>query len=223
VAILRHIDFNKVKVVLIGSPGYVKDDFFQYLQQEAVRRDDRPIIENKSKFFLIKASNGHKYALEEVFSNPIIMSKMNDTKVAKEVEVLNKFMRMMDTDPDRAYYGFAHVRKAQEQQAVDSLLVTDELFRSSNVKTRKEYVDLVEDVRANGGNVYIFSSMHISGQQLQQVSGVAAILRYPLPDLDELEELVEEVPGAYESEDDSEEENDGTLTKVREDMELMNF
>jgi hypothetical protein len=31
--------------------------------------------------------------------------------------------------------------------------------------------------------VYIFSTMHVSGQQLQQVSGVAAILRYPMPDL----------------------------------------
>jgi protein pelota len=156
---------------------------------------------------------------------------MDDTKVAKEVEVLNKFMRMMDVDPDRAYYGYAHVKQAQEQQAIDSLLVTDELFRSSNVKTRKEYVTLVEDVRACGGNVYVFSSMHISGQQLQQVSGVAAILRYPLPDLDELEEQAADDEWQQDghrnnimNDDDSdEEENDGTMTKVREDMELMNF
>ena len=223
-AIIRHIDFHKVKVVLIGSPGYVKDDFFQYMNTEAVRRDDRVIIENKSKFVLVKASNGHKYALEEVFSDPGVITRMNDTKVAKEVEVLNKFMRMMDVDPDRAYYGYAHVKQAQEQQAIDSLLVTDELFRSSNVKTRKEYVTLVEDVRACGGNVYVFSSMHISGQQLQQVSGVAAILRYPLPDLDELEEQAAEEWQQDDMDYDSdEEENDGTLTKVREDMELMNF
>ena len=123
-AILRHVDFTKVKVVLLGSPGYVKDDFFKYVQQEAVRRDDRPLIENKTKFVLCKASNGHKHALEEVFSDPGIMSRMTDTKVAKETEVLNRFMRMMDTDPDRAYYGFAHVTKAHEQLAIDSLLVT---------------------------------------------------------------------------------------------------
>ena len=140
-----------MKVILLGSPGYVKDDFFKYLQEESVRRDDRPLIENKSKFVLCKASNGHKHALDEVFSDPAIMTRMNDTKVAREVEVLNKFMRMMEVDPDRAYYGFAHVAKAQEQLAVDSLLVTDQLFRSSNVKTRKEYVSLVEEARAAGG------------------------------------------------------------------------
>lgn len=116
-----------------------------------VRRDDRPLIENKSKFVLCKASSGHKHALDEVFSDPAIMARMNDTKVAKEVQALNKFMRMMEVDPDRAYYGFAHVSKAQEQLAVDTLMVTDQLFRSSNVKTRKEYVTLVEEARAAGG------------------------------------------------------------------------
>lgn len=218
-AILRNIDFGKVKVVLLASPGFVKDDFFQYIQQESVRKNDRAYIENKSKFVLVRASNGHKYALEEVFSDPSVLSRMNDTKVAKEVDILNKFMRMMDVDPDRAYYGYNHVVKAQEQQAIDSLLVTDELFRSSDVKTRREYVNLVEGVRANGGQVYIFSSMHVSGQQLQQVSGVAAILRYPLPDLDELEERAVVEP-AMEDDDESEEED---MTRVNEEMQYMGF
>nr|GMD01935.1 protein PELOTA 1 [Ipomoea batatas] len=33
----------------------------------------------------------------------------------------------------------------------------------------------------------IFSSMHVSGEQLALMSGIAAILRFPLPDLDEIE------------------------------------
>eukprot|EP00429_Kryptoperidinium_foliaceum_P009960 CAMPEP_0176004082 /NCGR_PEP_ID=MMETSP0120_2-20121206/1508_1 /TAXON_ID=160619 /ORGANISM="Kryptoperidinium foliaceum, Strain CCMP 1326" /LENGTH=413 /DNA_ID=CAMNT_0017336749 /DNA_START=45 /DNA_END=1286 /DNA_ORIENTATION=- len=186
-AILRHIDFSKVKVVLLGSPGYVKDDFFQYICTEAVRRGDRQLIENKLKFVLCKASNGHKYALEEMFSDPAITARMNDTKVAKEVQILASFMKILDKQPHRACYGVGHVLKAHEQLAIDSLLVTDELFRSSNIKTRRQYVDLVESVRASGGQVYVFSTMHISGQQLQQVSGVAAILRYPLPGLDDMD------------------------------------
>lgn len=147
------------------------------------------------------------------------MARMTDTKVAKEVEILNKFMRMMEKDLDRAYYGYDHVAKAHEQLAIDSLLVTDELFRSVSVKTRKKYVQLVESVRENGGQVYIFSSMHVSGQQLQQVSGVAAILRYPLPDLDELEELADQV-----EEEDVQEKEDKEYDpnrRIREDLEDM--
>ncbi len=42
---------------------------------------------------------------------------------------------------------------------------------------------LVDSVRANGGAVRIFSTLHTSGQQLALFSGVAAVLRFPLPDV----------------------------------------
>ena len=130
----------------------------------------------------------------------------------------------MDTDPDKAYYGYAHVKSAADQCAIDSLLVTDQLFRASTPKVRRMYVDLVEDVRANGGTVFVFSALHVSGQQLNQVSGVAAILRYPLPDLEELElEYEAAMMGETAPEDsESDDESDG-FERVREDMELMNF
>lgn len=207
----------------------MKDDFFKYVHTEAVRREDRPIIENKAKFLLTKASLGHKHALEKVFEDPTVVSQIAETKLLKEVHVLNKFMRMIDTHPDKAYYGFLHVSKANEQLAIESLLVTDELFRNSNIATRRQYVELVESVKENGGNVYIFSSMHVSGKQLQQVSGVAAILRYPLPDLDELEE----VAAAFEEEqllqqqmdsDDSDlEDEDKGERRIKEDLQDMGF
>ena len=220
-AVLRHVDFAKIKCVVLGSPGFVKDDFFEYLKTESVRRDDRPLIENKSKFVLCRASSGHKHALEEVFSDPNVASQMTETKVAREVEVLNRFMRMMDTDPDKAYYGYNHVAKANEQLAIDSLLVTDELFRASDVKTRKQYVQLVESVRANGGHVHVFSSMHVSGQQLHQVSGVAAILRYPLPDLDELEELAAAATAHLEDLAVEADPEYDPYRRIREDVEDM--
>ena len=67
---------------------------------------------------------------------------------------------MMDTDPDRAYYGLPHVLKANEELVIDSLMITDELFRSSDIASRKVYVRLVESVKENGGTVYVFSSLH---------------------------------------------------------------
>lgn len=37
--------------------------------------------------------------------------------------------------------------------------------RAQDVALRKEYVNLVEGVRESGGDVKIFSSMHISGER----------------------------------------------------------
>ena len=225
---------TKIKAILIGSPGYVKDDFYAYLKEQCYKRDDRPFMDAvfHKKFVLAKASSGHKQALEEVFSDPLIAKTIESTKVVLEVAVLQKFMRAMDTDPDTAYYGYHHVKSASDQLAIDSLLVTDQLFRSSSVQTRRSYVDLVEAVRANGGTVYVFSTMHVSGQQLQQVSGVAAILRYPLPDLDELELQAEEYENNTRNgsnnnnnngNDNDSSDDDGCDERVRQDLELLNF
>lgn len=44
--ILRHINFEIVKCVLLASPGFVKDQFFQYMYQSAVQNDIKVIAGN---------------------------------------------------------------------------------------------------------------------------------------------------------------------------------
>jgi protein pelota len=51
---------------------------------------------------------------------------------------------------------------------------------------------MVEAVRSRGGEALIFSSMHESGQQLNLLTGIAAILTYPLDvEIVEMEEREE--------------------------------
>ncbi len=81
-AIVRHVDFKVVKCVLLASPGFVKDDFFTFMMDQAVRRDIRPIIENKEKFIKTHSTSGHKHAIKEVLSEPGVASRLSDTKAA---------------------------------------------------------------------------------------------------------------------------------------------
>jgi protein pelota len=168
-AIKRHIDFQLVKCVLLASPGFVKEDFFKFMIDQAVRQDDRLILENKSKFVLCHSSSGHKHALDEVLNDPALRNQIADTKAVEDVKCLENFFNMLHIDQDRAYYGYNHVVKANEQLAIETLLITDELFRSQDIATRRKYVHLVESVRENGGNVRLFSSLHVSGEKLGQV------------------------------------------------------
>ncbi|XP_015604532.1 protein pelota [Cephus cinctus] len=183
--ILRHINFDVVKCVLIASPGFVKDQFMTYMIQQAVQSDNKIILENRSKFMLVHASSGFKHSLREVFADPVVVSRISDTKAAGEVRALEAFYAMLQSDPARAFYGKRHVEKANEAQAVETLLISDKLFRCQDVALRKEYVSLVEGVRDSGGEVKIFSSMHVSGEQLDQLTGVAALLRFPMPELED--------------------------------------
>jgi protein pelota len=123
------------------------------------------LFENKYKFIQTHSSSGHKHALNEVMQEPTIQAKLADTKAAREVQALDAFYQMLNADADRAFYGYDHVAKAHERGAIATLLVTDELFRSADIPTRKKYVALVEEVRDAGGKVYVFSSLHVSGER----------------------------------------------------------
>ncbi|RUS24975.1 hypothetical protein BC938DRAFT_472796 [Jimgerdemannia flammicorona] len=179
-AILRHINFDIVKVVILASPGFVK------------KTDNKPLLEARPKFLLVHCSSGHKHALQEIMQDPATLARLADTKAAREVEALNRFYHMLNHDADRAFYGFKHVMKANERGAIGTLLVTDQLFRSADIATRRKYIELVENVRAIGGTVFVFSSLHVSGEQLNQLTGVAAILTFPVPDIEEEDEAENE-------------------------------
>ncbi|KAJ9520150.1 hypothetical protein QJQ45_030073 [Haematococcus lacustris] len=190
-AILRHVDFGVVKCLVLAGPGFAKDSLKQYMDLEAVRRDLRPLIENKDKVVLAPASSAYKHALQEVLANPLIASRVKNTMASREVEALKAFMAMLSSDSARAFYGPGHVFAANDMGAIQTLLISDSLFRINNVQKRKRYVGLVDAVKDGGGEALIFSSMHVSGEQLNQLSGIAAVLRFPLPDLED-QELPEE-------------------------------
>lgn len=184
-SLLRHVNFDVVKCVLIASPGFVKDQFYEYMLQQAVKSDIKILLDNKSKFLLVHSSSGFKHSLREVLQDPAVIAKMSDTKAAGEVKALEQFYTMLQCEPAKAFYGKKHIMCAAEAMAIETLLISDNLFRCQDVALRKEYVNLVESVRDAGGEVKIFSSMHISGEQLAQLTGVAAILRFPMPELED--------------------------------------
>ena len=120
--ILRHIDFDIVKCVLIASPGFVRDQFYEYMFQMAVKTDNKILLENKSKFMLIHSSTGFKHSLKEILQDPAVVSKISDTKAASEVKALENFYTTLQCEPDKAFYGKKHVEKAlYDPEALEEL------------------------------------------------------------------------------------------------------
>lgn len=77
--ILRHVDFSIVKCVILASPGFVRDQFYDYMMQQAIKTDNKLLIDNKSKFLLVKASSGFKHSLkgETLFLTIILCGGLN--------------------------------------------------------------------------------------------------------------------------------------------------
>jgi protein pelota len=191
-----------VKAIVLASPGFLREEFFAYAMEEAQRRELKGLVgkEARSRWVLAHCTGGSRRALQAVFADPAVAARLANTRAAKEVLRLQEFLRTLNSDPDRASYGYRHVRVAADRAAVDCLLISDALFRSRNAEVRRMYVALVDDVRANGGKIHEFSSLHVSGEQLTQMSGVGCLLRFPIGDLEEAAAQVVappvEAPGA---------------------------
>jgi len=174
--------------VLLGSPGFYAEKLRDYIFLAAERSENKPLLKAKPKFIVQHTSSGHKHALNEALNSPAVKTKLADTKYAKEQVAVDQFFKMIHTDEDRAWYGPKEVAKAVEKGAVGTLLISNSLFRSNSVAERRKYVGLKENVEAQRGTVMILSSMHESGTRLDDLGGIAAILTFPLRDLDEEEE-----------------------------------
>uniref|UniRef100_A0A7E4V6S0 ERF1_1 domain-containing protein n=1 Tax=Panagrellus redivivus TaxID=6233 RepID=A0A7E4V6S0_PANRE len=182
---MRHIKVDDVKAVIVAGRGFIHNNFRKTLFNVADQMDQPYSNAQKEKFVLVNVSNGYKHSINEILKNPDTAAALAHTAAKEEVKALDKFMGMVMDDPSRAFYGYKHVAMANEHVAIDTLLISDALIRSDNVHERKKYMAFVDDVKLNNGKVLVFSSLHPSGKQLNMMTGIAAILRYPLVELED--------------------------------------
>lgn len=184
-AVDKHVRFDVVKCLVVASPAHYKDDFCDYYLSRISSEKEKQAV--KAKLLRVGCSSGYMHSLSEVMEEPNIRRKLEDTKAYKETGKLKEFFELLNNRPDWAWFGPRHCKAAANENAIECLMVSDDLFRAADPKLRKEYVALVDEVKASGGEVLIYSSLHVSGMQLNKMTGVAAILRTPLTELRDLE------------------------------------
>lgn len=149
------------------------------------------------------SSSGHLHSLNEVLQLPEVIARLKDTQYAREAKLMDDFMALLRKDDGRAWYGPKEIERAVEKGAVGRgggiLLISNALFRAQDVAVRRRWVRLVDRVRdIEGGEVRTLSSEHESGKRLDGLGGIAAILTFPLDDLDE-EDAEAEIPNGASS------------------------
>lgn len=178
--------------ILLASPGFIADSFLKYVNEVAFITTDKLLkrLVKQKVFLKIHSSSGHLHALNEILKSPEVLAKMKDTKYARETALMDQFFTLLRKDDARAWYGPKEVELAVDQGAVGRgggvLLISHALFRNQDVAVRRRWVKLVDTVRDElGGEVRILSSDHESGRRLEALSGIAAILTYPMEEPEE--------------------------------------
>jgi protein pelota len=189
-SLLRQMDLTEPKPVLLASPAFTATQFQQFIKEQAASGANKQLSQLLAKVTVAQSATGHLHSLGEVLSSPAVTSRLSDTKFARESVLVDRFFELMRSEDARAWYGPKECEIAVEQGAVGKgggvLLISNGLFRSQEIHVRKRWVKLVDEVKEQGGEVRILSSMHESGKRLESLGGIAVIMTYPIEDLDEL-------------------------------------
>lgn len=150
--------------LVIAGPGFIKEDFAKRLR---ALQPDRNLIQ------VIETRRNGRGAVQEVIGQGILEKLTGDLQLAYEVRYIDELMaRIARSDP--VAYGEREVIDAVKFGAVETLLVADTGLRNPSVAA---VIEEAEDMRAA---VVILSTRFEPGQRLENLGGIAALLRYKI-------------------------------------------
>ncbi len=149
-------------IVVLG-PGFAKEELM-----ERGRAKEPELFRNA---FAYHTGQSGMAGINELMKRGLGAEVLRDSRVAMEVELVEKALERIATDGLVAY-GPKEVADAAAAGAVETLLVLDSLLR------REDCDRIIRDVEAQGGDVVVVSEHHDAGRELDAITGLAALLRF---------------------------------------------
>lgn len=156
--------FEGIEGIVIAGPGFGKNDFYKYLEQ------NNPEISKKS--ILESTGAGGRAGIREVLQKGLLENMATEGRIAEEMRAMTEVLQEIGKSSNLVTYGKKEVEVAAQAGAVKQLLVIDELVRETDVE---KIMNTTENL---GGKVMVISSEHEGGKQLQALGGIAGLLRY---------------------------------------------
>jgi protein pelota len=161
---------NKIDRIIIGSIGIYNEDFADSLEEKDI----------KDKILFCKVSTIGKTGLNEMVKSGAIKKIVKDERVSRETELVEKILELIGKDGLVAY-GLKEAEKAIEYGAVETLLITDKLISKFKQEDKFDTLDkIMSSTEKIKGKIEIISSEHEGGKKLDNLGGIAAILRYKI-------------------------------------------
>ena len=158
--------FDSIQNIIIAGPGFVKNDFYDYIKEKHKDLAQKSILES--------TGSGGRVGIAEVLKKGTVEKLTSENRVALEIMEINKLLSEIGRNSSKIVYGLKETTNAINLGAVSELLVLDAKVASENMG---DLMDMVENMK---GEVMVISSEHEGGKQLESLGGMAAILRYDI-------------------------------------------
>ena len=158
--------FDSIQNIIIAGPGFVKNDFYDYIKDKHADLAKISIIE--------PTGSGGRNGISEVLKKGTVEKLTSENRVALEMGAVDNLLIEIAKNSSKVAYGLRETKKAIDLGAVSQLLILDTKVASENMG---DAMDMVENMK---GDVMVISSEHEGGKQLESLGGMAAILRYEI-------------------------------------------
>ena len=168
---LSHLDGD---AVILAGPGFTKNDALDHLKEN--------FPEVAEDVTTVDTSAAGDRGVHEVLKRGAVDEVQKETRISKEANLIDDLTAEIAKGA-KATYGPEDVAEAAEFGAIETLLVVDDRLRKERQGEGDWSIDVnevIESVEQQGGDVVVFSSEFAPGEQLSNLGGIAAILRYRL-------------------------------------------
>jgi len=163
-----------VDAIILAGPGFTKQDARDYIAENHAEVADLLTV--------VDTAGVGDRGVHEVLKRGAVDEVQTQTRISKEAELLDDLMEGIATG-EKVAYGIDEVAEAADFGAVETLLVVDDRLRQERQGDGDWDVDVnevIQTVERQGGEVTVFSGEFDPGQQLRNLGGIAALLRYRL-------------------------------------------
>ncbi|WP_254768995.1 mRNA surveillance protein pelota [Salinilacihabitans rarus] len=170
-SVLTRLD---VDAIVLAGPGFTKQDAYKYLEK------NEPAVADLVT--MVDTAGVGDRGVHEVLKRGAVADVQKETRIEREAEYIDELTKRI-AEGAKAAYGPEEVAKAAEYGAIERLLIVDDRLRQERGPDGEWGVDVDDVVRTTeqkGGEVTVFSSEFPPGQQLANLGGIAALLRYRL-------------------------------------------
>ena len=176
-AVLARLD---VDAIILAGPGFTKQDALAHVTDEHPALDDQ--------ITMVDTSAVGDRGVHEVLKRGAVADVQQETRIAEEAELVDELTGRM-AEGAKVAYGVEEVAEAADFGAVEHLLVLDQKLRTERGATGEDAAEgewavdvneIITTVERQGGEVTVFSGEFAPGEQLRNLGGIAALLRYRL-------------------------------------------
>ncbi len=164
----------EVDAIILAGPGFTKQDAYKYLE------GNHPEVAELTT--MVDTAGVGDRGVHEVLKRGAVADVQEATRIEAEADAIDELTKRI-AEGAKAAYGPENVAQAAEYGAIEELLILDETLRQERGSDGDWTIDvdtIVRTTEQKGGDVTVFSSEFPPGEQLSNLGGIAALLRYRL-------------------------------------------